>query len=129
MATEAGHAGALASNGEWNPAGASPTDPGREAVRFVAYEPNRLVLDVETERAAMLVLSENHYPAWRAYVDGSPAHVYRANYTFRALMVPPGQHRVELRYESAAFQLGMLLSGLALVALVATAVRFWARRA
>ena len=82
-------------------------------------EPNQLKVHVSAQRPAMLVLSETFYPAWRAYVDGLPAHIYRANYLFRAVAIPAGEHQVEMRYESASFQLGLLISGGTLIVVLA----------
>jgi uncharacterized membrane protein YfhO len=77
----------------------------------------------------LLVLSEVYYPAWKAYVDGSPVPVHVADGLLRSVPVPEGEHAVELRYESWTLRAGMaisLLTAAALVSLVATAVaRRW----
>jgi uncharacterized membrane protein YfhO len=86
---------------------------------------NELQVRVSAQRSSLLVLSETFYPAWRAYVDGRPAHIYRANYLFRAVAVPSGDHLVELRYESAAFQLGLLISAATLIVVATGGSCFW----
>ena len=99
-----------------------PNDASLDRISFEAYEPDRIELDVSTGDQGMLVLSEVYYPAWKAYVDGEPVSLYRANYLFRGVPVPPGEHTVELRYESATLKLGIAISlftGLVCVALVA----------
>jgi len=61
---------------------------------------------------------------WRASVDGDPAPVLQANALFRAVPVPAGRPRVELRYRPPEAALGAALSALAAVlGLVA-----WSRR-
>ncbi|MBK8540267.1 MAG: hypothetical protein IPL60_09710 [Ardenticatenia bacterium] len=45
-----------------------------------------------------LVFSEVHDPGWRAWVDGSPAPVLRADLALVAVPVPAGEHEVLLRY-------------------------------
>jgi len=72
--------------------------------------PNHLRLQVESDRAALLVLSENWYPGWKAFVDGTEVPVLRANHTFRAIPVPAGASSVEFRYESAMLRLSLLVS-------------------
>ena len=75
--------------------------PGLEGtVAWVERVPNRLALDVTASAPALLVLSENWFPAWRATVDGASAPVLRADHSLRAVPVPAGTHRVELRYQS-----------------------------
>lgn len=74
------------------------------------YSPDRIRLSASTEGLGLLMLSEVYYPAWKAYVDGRPAPVYRADHTLRAVPLPPGQHEVELRYESATLRAGLVIS-------------------
>ena len=43
-------------------------------------------------------------------MDGQPADIYRANYAFRAVFVPAGEHRVTFSYEPLDYQIGAALS-------------------
>lgn len=74
------------------------------------------------------MLSEAYYPAWRAYVDGRPVRLYRADYLLRAVPVPAGEHAVELRYESVTLQAGIAVSLAAGAMLVAVAIAVGVRR-
>lgn len=80
------------------------------AVRWLADEPERVRLEVETPTPVFLVLADTYYPGWTATIDGAPARVYRANYIFRAVRVPPGVHRVEFRYEPETFRRGLVIT-------------------
>lgn len=77
---------------------------------------------VTTPSPAMVTISHSAYPAWKAYVDGVPVSLWRANHAFQAVEVPAGEHRVRLRYEDKMFRIGAMISGglllLVLVALV-----------
>ena len=75
-----------------------------------AYEADRIRLKAATGGPGLLMLSEVYYPAWKAYVDGRPVPLYRANYLLRAIPVPAGEHTVELRYESWYLRMGMAIS-------------------
>ena len=44
---------------------------------------------------------EGYEPGWTARVDGQEAPLLRANALFRAVAVPKGAHRVEMRYRAA----------------------------
>ncbi len=81
----------------------------RERIEFKTLEPNRVELEVENDGNALLVYSENWYPAWKAYIDGKHVELLRAYNTLRAIFVPAGKHKVELRYESDTLRLGMVL--------------------
>lgn len=44
------------------------------------------------------VISETFDPGWKAYIDGRRVPVYRADYIFQGVVVPAGQHSLEMRY-------------------------------
>jgi hypothetical protein len=98
-----------------------------EDARVQTDTANRLIVAVDTPSSGFLVLSENYAPGWQALVDGSPERIYRADYAFRAVSVPAGSHQVELRYDSRAFDLGVLLSVATLLVLFPMAVWLWRR--
>lgn len=87
-----------------------PSDEVTGRVSIDSYQPNRVMMTAETDRDGILVMSDNHYPAWQAWIDGMPVKVYRANYTFRAITLPAGRHQVEFRYRSRYFVLGLTIS-------------------
>lgn len=95
-------------------------------VEIVSYEPNRIEIEAETEENGLLWLSEIWYPAWKARVDDKPARLLCADYSFRAVEVPAGKHRVTLTYRSDYFRTGALLSLLVLAAAIAGL--WWERR-
>ncbi len=91
--------------------------------------PDRVQLEVRARRAAVVVLLDSYDPGWRAWVDGQPARILRANVAFRAVPVPAGEHRVEMRYRPPALILGIALSVLtAAIALASAAAIALGRR-
>lgn len=85
----------------------------------------RLRWMVFTDEPALLLVSELHYPGWRATVDGEPVELLRANIALRAVLVPPGDHVVEMRYEPTSFRYGALLSLGALAIILAVLAASW----
>jgi uncharacterized membrane protein YfhO len=71
---------------------------------------NEAELMVEASRAGWLVLSDVYYPGWRATVNGQPTDVLRANYTFRAVWLPVGEHTVRMSFSPLAWRVGLALS-------------------
>jgi hypothetical protein len=67
---------------------------------------NSFKVDVEMQRDGFLLLSENYYPAWKAYVDSKPTKIYRADYLFRAVYLPQGKHNVEFVFDSLPYKIG-----------------------
>jgi len=81
--------------------------------------PHRVLAEVEAADPSMVVVAQALYTPWRAFVDGSAVPLWRANHAFQAVEVPPGRHRVELRYRDKQFLLGLVISGLSAISLAA----------
>jgi hypothetical protein len=76
-------------------------------VRVVSYAPEQVVLEAEAPEPAVLVPSDTFDPWWRAWDNGQPVPIVRADHALRAVFLAPGRHRVELRYR----QQGVLVGG------------------
>ena len=88
--------------------------------------PGHEPFDVEADAPGYLVVRASYARGWRARVDGVAAPVLRANGKHRAVPVPAGRHRVVLDYAPPGLRAGLVLTGLALLALgsvLATASR------
>jgi len=73
-------------------------------------DPNEIILKVESNQPGLVFLSNNFFPGWKAYVDGRQTEIYRANYTFQAIVVDKGDHEVKLFYNPLSFRIGKFLS-------------------
>ena len=87
--------------------------PGKATM--VRYGIDDIAVDVKSE-GGYLVLTDMFFPGWYAEIDGEEQKILRANYAFRAIQVPPGEHRVEFRYSPLSFSIG---AGLSLFSLAA----------
>ena len=95
---------------------------GETNLSIAEYEPQSIVVDVTTTADAYVVFSEVAYPGWTATVDDKPAPIERANFAFRAVRVPSGEHRVAMRFEPTSWRLGLLISGLSAAAYAGLAI-------
>ena len=84
--------------------------PVRGSVTWQKRTPNDLRLSVTSDRAALLVVADNWFPAWHATVDGRTAPVLRAYHTLRAVPVAAGTHTVEMFYHSRLLDWSFLVS-------------------
>ena len=82
----------------------------REACHLVAYTPELVTINTDLPQAAFLILTDAYYPGWTVAIDGQPADIERADLMFRAVKVPAGAHRVEMRYQPQSFSIGLLIS-------------------
>lgn len=67
-------------------------------VRTVDYGTDRITVQAETDRAALLVVSQAYYPGWTAVVDGTETEVVVAEAAFLGVPVGPGSHEIELTF-------------------------------
>ena len=103
------------------------SDPAQpEEVRFSRQGNNQVAVEVRADSAGVLVLSEIYYPGWRATLDGAPVPILRADYTLRAVCVPAGEHRVVMTYDPPLLKIGLAITSLTLLLIIATAA--WAMR-
>lgn len=102
----------------------APVDPASPAeVAWDRALPDRLELTTRTDAPRLLVLSEMFFPGWRATVDGVETEIFRANYLFRGIVVPPGRHAISFVYRPASVVVGAALSAVASLVAVALARR------
>jgi uncharacterized membrane protein YfhO len=87
---------------------------------FVRDDPDWVAIDVTAPRRGFLLLADQDQPGWSATVNGAPAPILRANYTFRLVEVPGGTSRVEFRYVPPSLRLGGLASAAGLLVAIAT---------
>lgn len=95
---------------------AGAVTPG--SAKVTRHEPNQIDVKTVSATPSLLVLSENHYPGWRAQVDGQAVDVLRVDYNLRGVTVPAGNHLVEFVYQPGSVLAGLIISLLTLVALV-----------
>jgi hypothetical protein len=107
--------------------GADARSPG--TARLVDYKNERAVVAAKARTRSLLVLTDIHFPGWKATVNGRPARIERVDYLLRGVVVPPGAHRVEFRYEPVSWRVGWIISSAALTAVAALALVGWRRRA
>jgi len=94
------------------------TDPGWAPAAITHYGSSEVFIAVNLERPGYLVLADNWFPGWKAY-DTQPGAaeqeipLYRANGTFRAVALGPGQHSVRFKYTPLSFKLGLFMSFIA----------------
>jgi hypothetical protein len=92
------------------------------AVTIESYEPEHVVVRVDSAQPALLVLTDANYPGWQAEMDGQPVPIETVNVLFRAIMLPAGQHEVEFSFVSRSFVNGRYLSLLGLILWLLSAV-------
>ena len=98
-------------------------------ISLLAYEPNYLKYEVNTEKGGTVVFSEIYYPGWQSTIDGEEAPHGRANYILRAMNVPAGKHVVEFKFDPTSLHVTeniafISLGLLALLAIITIIMKF-----
>jgi hypothetical protein len=87
---------------------------GQLQARIVGASSSQLAVEVDQAANGLLVFSEIDYPGWKATIDGQQVPILPTNAILRAVEVPAGQHRVEMRFEPLSVKAGLAISGLTL---------------
>jgi hypothetical protein len=82
-------------------------------------DPGTELISVDTPSGSWLLLSDVWYPGWQAWIDDVETTIYRADYLFRAVWLPPGEHNVEFHFRPTLMAIGGGLS------IVGWLVVFW----
>jgi hypothetical protein len=94
---------------------APAADVDDESCQIVRAQPQRLEIDVELQRAGLLVVSDLFYPGWTAEVtsaDGQRAQVpiLRTNRIMRGVALSAGRQHVTFDYRPRLFYAGAAIS-------------------
>ncbi len=108
-----------------NPGFTSPPDSFFGSAEITQYDCNAITVHYRSSTPALLILSENYHPDWKATVDQKPVPVLRAYHTFRAVPVPAGEHVVSFRYDARWYTLGGIATLASLVFLALTLIVWW----
>jgi len=113
------------------PAGVVPPD-STATVELLEHAFHTQRYRVRASGTNVLFVSEVYYPvSWKAFLDGNEVPVHKANFAFRAVVVPPGEHTLEFRFISPAFERGKAVSmastAIVLLAMVGVGWLQWRR--
>jgi len=80
-------------------------------VNITKYVFETINIEVNATGNNLLFLGDTYYPiGWKAFIDGKETRIYRANHGFRAIVVSPGKHKIEFRYEPDSYFIGKNIS-------------------
>jgi len=82
----------------------------QENVSIVSESDNDISYKFTSEKAGYFVASETNYPGWKAWLDGKPAEILKANYAMRAVVVPQGEHELRFVFDPDVYKLGLSIS-------------------
>lgn len=84
----------------------------------IDYLPNKTIIKINNRSEGFLVLFDLFYPGWKAWVDGVPSPIYRADFLFRSVHLNSGRHIVTFTYVPWSAILGTIISILSFLVLI-----------
>jgi uncharacterized membrane protein YfhO len=73
-------------------------------------DPCTELITVDTPNGSWLLLSDVWYPGWQAWIDDVETTMHQADYLFRAVWVPPGEHTVVFHFRPTLMAIALGLS-------------------
>lgn len=95
---------------------ASPTD---ETAVVTRYEPDTITIAARAAASGLLVVSDVYERGWHATIDGEEVTPLPTDHALIGVPLPAGEHTIELHYEPAALKIGVAISGISALAMVA----------
>lgn len=85
---------------------------------LLSYGNNRVSFETKDSGSQLFFLSDNFANGWKAYLDSKEIKIYRADYSFRAVILPKGKHHLVFVYKPFSFVLGRDISFASILALL-----------
>jgi hypothetical protein len=90
--------------------------PTKSSVTPAGFGLHDIKFEVVTDTTSFLTISEIYYPAgWKAFVDGEETEIFATNYILRGIVVPKGEHTIEMKFESSTYSWSLKLSLIGLI--------------
>ncbi len=86
---------------------------GNAKISLKEYRPNYISYESTSAQEGLAIFSEVYYndkKGWHAYIDGERVPHLQANYVFRGLVIPAGNHEVVFKFEPQSYRQGERLS-------------------
>jgi hypothetical protein len=98
-------------------------------VTYTKYDYQQSEITVKTQSNGILFVSDSWFPGWKAFIDGKETEILKADYAFRGVVVPQGNHTIKFTYLPDSFVIGLKITLLSIVIIVGIAFSgFFARR-
>lgn len=86
------------------------TDYAKSEIRNFNQKNNLISFSSKSEGESLIVLSEQYYPGWRAFIGDKEIEVIKTNFNLLGLKIPAGDNKVDLVYEMQSFIIGSYIS-------------------
>jgi hypothetical protein len=92
---------------------------------ITSYEDTRVDIRASASQPGLLIHADQYHPGWRAHLDGQPVPIVRVNQILRGVILPPGEHEIVFSFAPATLKIGMAISLVGLIILIAMITPDW----
>ncbi len=98
--------------------GALPENPGNTVVALQTLDPEKIRIQTQGDTSGILTLALPYDTGWKIEMDGNETDLLEAYGGLSAVYVPDGVHQIELTYRPRSIQIGAIISGVTLLAVI-----------
>ncbi len=84
-------------------------------VKITDYRLHSVSIKADTDRDGWVVLTDNYYPGWKAYVNNHETKIYQADNAFRAIRIKSGTSKIDFVYNPLSIKAGIWGSIISLI--------------
>lgn len=92
------------------------------SITLLSYTPEKVTFAVAAKGNGLLFLSDAYAPQFKVSIDGKNTKLLRADYDFRAVAIPTGQHKVVFYFDQAPETIAFIMSFGVLVIFISASV-------
>ena len=87
-------------------------------IKLTKMEHGELNFSYDSTDRNFLIISDLYDKNWKLLINGKKKDIYRVNFFFKGLELPPGNYSIKLYYDNSKFLLSILISILTIVILL-----------
>lgn len=95
--------------------------------QIIKYSPNKVEVEINASKAAILILLQNKFLGWRATLNGQNAQIMTVNVATMGVKVPAGQSKVIFEYHPTPAYIGYYVSIFGFIILAIVLLFLWIR--
>ncbi len=80
-------------------------DKTGSSVKLSKWNYDEFEIKADIKNKSILFVSEVYYPKWRCYINNKEVKIYKADYLFRAVILPKGKYKVKFEFYNSYFYL------------------------
>jgi len=77
--------------------------PRDELTQVTEFGPNFITFKINNSKPGFFYYADSYAKDWKAYLDQTHTPILRANFNFKAIYVPAGEHKLSIKYQPRMF--------------------------